>query len=460
MKFFRSPSKLNATSVLLLLFFCYYSTDAFDAFEPNGNITIKWDVISWTPDGYVQYRHIQPPGWSLKWTWAKDEVIWSMLGSQTTEQGNCSKFKGDIPHCCKKDPTVIDLLPETPDNQQIANYCKGGVVNSWGQDPSNSISSFQLSVGSAGTTNNTVRIPKNFTLNAPGPGYTCGPAKIVKPTKFITPDGRGVTQAMMTWNVTCTYSQFMAQNNPTCCVSVSSLCNDRIVPCPTCSCGCKNNGTKPGSCVETTLLLCCTDHMCSVGIHWHVKLNYKDYWRVKITITNFNYHMNYSQWNLIVQHSNLDNITQVFNINYKSLTPYGDQINDTAMLWGVKSSNDLLVQPGPSGTVQFELLLRKGTSNLTLDKGWAFPRRVYFDGDDCIMPPSDADPHMPNAASHWKVSFLKLVVTLMFSMTFFFANTYKSYARSLLVVHHIFSLHAKIILFLYFSQAHSVPRAV
>ncbi|KAK4733620.1 hypothetical protein R3W88_007881 [Solanum pinnatisectum] len=178
MKFFRSPSKLNATSVLLLLFFCYYSTDAFDAFDPNGNITIKWDVISWTPDGYValvtinnfqQYRLIQPPGWSLKWTWAKDEVIWSMLGSQTTEQGNCSKFNGDIPHC---------------------------FVNSWGQDPSNSISSFQLSVGSAGTTNNTVRIPKNFTLNAPGPGYTCGPAKIVKPTKFIAPDGRGVTQAM------------------------------------------------------------------------------------------------------------------------------------------------------------------------------------------------------------------------------------------------------------------------
>ncbi|XP_049373452.1 COBRA-like protein 3 [Solanum verrucosum] len=449
---------------------CIFIPDAFDAFDPNGNITIKWDVISWTPDGYVavvtinnfqQYRHIQPPGWSLKWTWAKDEVIWSMLGSQTTEQGNCSKFKGDIPHCCKKDPTVIDLLPETPHNQQIANCCKGGVVNSWGQDPSNSISSFQLSVGSAGTTNNTVRIPKNFTLNAPGPGYTCGPAKIVKPTKFFTPDGRRVTQAMMTWNVTCTYSQFMAQNKPTCCVSISSLYNDTIVPCPTCSCGCKNNGTKPGSCVEAekphlasivsdhgknnfTPLVQCTDHMCPVGIHWHVTLNYKDYWRVKITITNFNYHMNYSQWNLIVQHSNLDNITQVFNINYKSLTPYGDQINDTAMLWGVKSSNDLLVQPGPSGNVQFELLLRKDTSNLTLDKGWAFPRRVYFNGDNCIMPPSeayphlsndvsampppDADPHMPNAASQWKVSLLKLVVTVMFSMTFFFANTYKSYA--------------------------------
>lgn len=26
---------------------------AYDALDPNGNITIKWDIISWTPDGYV-----------------------------------------------------------------------------------------------------------------------------------------------------------------------------------------------------------------------------------------------------------------------------------------------------------------------------------------------------------------------------------------------------------------------
>lgn len=27
--------------------------DAYDALDPNGNITIKWDVIQWTADGYV-----------------------------------------------------------------------------------------------------------------------------------------------------------------------------------------------------------------------------------------------------------------------------------------------------------------------------------------------------------------------------------------------------------------------
>lgn len=27
--------------------------EAYDPLDPNGNITIKWDVVSWTPDGYV-----------------------------------------------------------------------------------------------------------------------------------------------------------------------------------------------------------------------------------------------------------------------------------------------------------------------------------------------------------------------------------------------------------------------
>lgn len=145
---------------------------------------------------FQKYRHIQAPGWQLGWTWAKKEVIWSMVGGQATEQGDCSKFKGTIPHCCKKDPTIVDLLPGTPYNQQIANCCKGGVLNSWVQDPATAISPFQISVGRSGTSNKTVKVPRNVTLKAPGPGYTCGPAKIVKASKFKTQDGRRTTQAL------------------------------------------------------------------------------------------------------------------------------------------------------------------------------------------------------------------------------------------------------------------------
>ncbi|MCI62969.1 COBRA-like protein 4-like, partial [Trifolium medium] len=47
-----------------------------------------------------------------------------------------------------------------------------------------------------GTSNKTVKLPKNFTLLAPGPGYTCGPAKIVPSTTFLTADKRRKTQAL------------------------------------------------------------------------------------------------------------------------------------------------------------------------------------------------------------------------------------------------------------------------
>lgn len=434
------------TSQMLLAFtltlvFAFCPTGAYDPLDPNGNITIKWDVTNWTPDGYVamvtmynfqQYRHIQSPGWTLGWTWAKKEVIWSMVGAQTTQQGDCSRFKGNIPHCCMKTPTTVDLLPGTPYNQQVANCCKGGVVASWAQDPVNAISSFQVSVGSAGTSNTTVRLPKNFTLKAPGPGYTCGPAKKVKSSLFLSSDGRRFTQALMTWNVTCTYSQFLAQKTPTCCVSLSSFYNDTIVPCPVCTCGCQNNITQPGTCVESNApllktpgintptknfapLIQCTPHMCPVRIHWHVKLNYKAYWRVKVTVTNFNYRMNYTQWNIVAQHPNFDNITQLFSFNYKPLTPYG-AINDTAMLWGVKYYNDMLMQAGPDGNVQSEILFQKDMRTFTFKQGWAFPRRIYFNGDDCVLPPPDAYPWLPNWSTSLKIekAFI-FVVSLLVS---------------------------------------------
>lgn len=154
-----------------------------------------------TMNNFQMYRHIMSPGWTLGWGWAKKEVIWSMVGAQTTEQGDCSKFKGNTPHCCKKVPTVVDLLPGVPYNQQIANCCKGGVVASWGQDPSSAVSSFQVSVGLAGTSNKTVKLPQNFTLLGPGLGYTCGPAKIVPSTVFLTADRRRKTQALSKFSI-------------------------------------------------------------------------------------------------------------------------------------------------------------------------------------------------------------------------------------------------------------------
>lgn len=67
----------------------------------------------------------------------------------------------------------------------------------------------------------------------------------------------------------------------------------------------------------------CTEHMCPIRVHWHVKINYREYWRVKVTITNYNVIKNYSDWNLVLQHPNLRSLTQLFSFNYQPLVQYG-----------------------------------------------------------------------------------------------------------------------------------------
>jgi hypothetical protein len=72
--------------------------------------------------------------------------------------------------------------------------------------------------------------------------------------------------------------------------------------------------------------------------------------------------------------------------------------DDTAMFWGVKSYNDVLMQDGKLGTVHSELLLRKDSQTFIFEKGRAFPRRVYFNGDNCVMPAPENYPSLPMQA--------------------------------------------------------------
>ncbi|XWS51684.1 hypothetical protein CRYUN_Cryun11dG0004400 [Craigia yunnanensis] len=202
-----------------------------------------------------------------------------------------------------------DLMPEAPYNSCVANCCKGGVLSSITQDPSN------LGL----------------------PGYTCGDPFEVAPSKFQADYSHWHKQALRTWNVTCSYTRSLASSTPTCCLSMSSFYNERIVIPPLCSCGCQAQANCVKSGVKPSLLqqlqddqqklppvLRCSSHMCSIQVLWHVKASYKGYWRVKITVTNLNYIQNYSNWNLVVIHPNLKRITRIFSFNYKPLNYYGD----------------------------------------------------------------------------------------------------------------------------------------
>ncbi|GAB2222001.1 hypothetical protein Droror1_Dr00013198 [Drosera rotundifolia] len=405
--------------VMFCLMITSYSSTGYDPLDPNGNITIRWDILQTNPNDYEAlvtiynyqlYRHIEwPPGWSLSWEWPDKEVINHIAGAEAKEQGVCNQtLGGQIPHCCLKNPVIIDLRPGAPYNKQVTNCCKGGVLSSMMQDPSNAVAMFQMNIGNNRGSTFKFKLPRRFRFGSPG--YTCGdPESVYPPTKFADDGGRRWTSAIKTWKVTCTFSQFHASCTPTCCVSLSAFYDPTIVSCPVCSCGCHD---QPGSkCLKPgklppilkeqkdpdkgpPLIVTCTRHMCPVHVHWHVKESYREYWRLKITISNLDVYKNYSQWNLAVKHPNLKSVAQVFSFNYQSLNQTGP-FNDTGLFWGVRYYNDMLLKLGPDGNVQTELILRKDKGDFTFSDGWVFPRRVYFNGHECVMPPPVQFPRLP-----------------------------------------------------------------
>ncbi|KAH8483633.1 hypothetical protein H0E87_028151 [Populus deltoides] len=57
--------------LFLMLFSC---AGAYDPLDPTGNVTMKWDIMFWTTDGYIAivilnnfqtFRHFMKPGWTI-----------------------------------------------------------------------------------------------------------------------------------------------------------------------------------------------------------------------------------------------------------------------------------------------------------------------------------------------------------------------------------------------------------
>ncbi|OVA04910.1 COBRA [Macleaya cordata] len=153
-----------------------------------------------TIQNYYQYRHVEKPGWTLGWTWARNEIIWSMAGAFATQQGNCSSFKDQmIPHSCKKDPVIADLMPDAKAENRSENCCNGGLLSAWAIDPPKSFSSFEIVVGNL-ERNSSGYLPQNLTFKAPGPGYTCGSFADYEPTVYQDIDGRREMQGQSQLN--------------------------------------------------------------------------------------------------------------------------------------------------------------------------------------------------------------------------------------------------------------------
>jgi len=45
--------KILTFFICLIFWLVVPFSEAYDPLDPNGNITIKWDIMSWTADGYA-----------------------------------------------------------------------------------------------------------------------------------------------------------------------------------------------------------------------------------------------------------------------------------------------------------------------------------------------------------------------------------------------------------------------
>lgn len=92
---------------------------------------------------------------------------------------------------------------------------------------------------------------------------------------------------------------------------------------------------------------------------------------------------------------------------------FSTKADDTGMFYGIKYYNDLLMEAGPNGYLQSELILGKDKNTFTLEKGRAFPSKVYVSGDECMMLPPDSYPSLPNTADAGPIASSALAAVLL-----------------------------------------------
>lgn len=88
--------------------------------------------------------------------------------------------------------------------------------------------------------------------------------------------------------------------------------------------------------------------------------------------------------------------------------------DDTGMFYGMKFYNDLLMEAGQFGNVQSEVLLQKDKDTFSLKEGWAFPRKVYFNGEECMLPSPESYPFLPNSAPRSRALFSTFIISAAF----------------------------------------------
>jgi hypothetical protein len=411
----------------------------------KGDLTFAYDVLQANANSYMAQVTIENwspisrlDNWNLTWEWKRGEFIYSMKGAYTLlkEGPACiyspaAGYYKDLDFTpvfnCEKRPVIVDLPPEREKDKDIGNVpfcCKNGTLLPPTMDPSKSRAMFQMQVFKMPPDLNRTALypPQGWKISGKlNPQYKCGQPIRVSPQEFPDPTGLlSSTPAVASWQVACNITRPKRRASK-CCVSFSAFYNDSVVPCNTCACGCGNDTATCDPDARAMLLpseallipfenrtakarawakinhwrvpnpMPCSDN-CGLSINWHIINNYKSGWSVRMTIFNWQDYTFKDWFAAVTMGDHYSGYENVYSFNG---TKMDAPFSNTIFMQGVPGLAYLepITDGQPPGyprvpgkqqsVISFK---RKDAPNINIARGEGFPKRVYFDGEECALP--------------------------------------------------------------------------
>ncbi|CAN4102759.1 unnamed protein product [Withania somnifera] len=399
-----------------------------------GDLSITYDVLSVFTSKYeAQFSidNLNPLGrldhWNLTWEWMRNEFIYSIKGAHTHRkdpfeciygpQGQYYKnFDFTTVTNCHKKPIISDLPKEKANDDKMGKLpycCRNGTLLSPIMNETETRSIFQMEVFKLPSDLNRTALnpPQNWKImGIINPTYTCGPPVRVDPSGFPDRQGIGITTAVASWQITCNITR-PKPKEAKCCVSFSAFYADSVIPCNTCACGCekttksllvpfenRDKMAKAWSSIKHLGPLPkkqpCPDN-CGVSINWHVDSNLKTGWTARLTLFNWG-NDPFENWfsEIRMKKDFAKGYENVYSFNGTKLP---DKWSNTIFMQGLPGLNFLVAQvngsnpdkdPRVPGKQQSVIsFLKKDTPNINIVGGNGFPSKVFFNGEECALPP-------------------------------------------------------------------------
>jgi hypothetical protein len=158
----------------------------------------------------------------------------------------------------------------------------------------------------------------------------------------------------------------------------------------------------------------CGDN-CGLSINWHVMNNYKSGWSVRITIFNWQDYTFKDWFAAVTMGDHYSGYENVYSFNG---TRMGKPFNNTIFMQGLpgltylepitdgKTTDGPRVPGKQQSVISFK---KKDAPNINIPRGEGFPKRVYFDGEECALP--ETIPRVSSARRRARPASLLQLVT-------------------------------------------------